>query len=382
MLIQNRTLGTGFIRSIMRVIATILVLWLITCQAVFGQTTLYFQNFNGVTAPDLPADWSTNTPQVVTNVQSPSSGYPGASGANNLRAEDCLPLQEFRSFEVSGISTVNRQGIGVSFGHRTSPAFVTPITLEWSSDGSNWNSISYIQPVNAWALFTSALLPSSAENIPNLRFRWSYVTQENRNCTAPPNFRIDDFRVTAQTVLPVELLSFTATRQDKTALLNWATASERNNDYFSVEHSADGLHYLEIGQLQGAADSDERLDYAFTHTHPAQGLNYYRLRQADFDGAYAYSPVRILRFDNAKGLDGAFLYPSPVTATLTLRLPDMEESDTHWQILDTHLRVVAEGTWAAGQQETGIAVDGFAAGWYVLQLIREQETAALRFVKQ
>lgn len=186
----------------------------------------------------------------------------------------------------------------------------------------------------------------------------------------------------SQTILPVEILYFTATRQDDSALLIWSTASERNNAYFSVEHSADGLHYREIGQVQGGGDSGRRLDYAFTHAYPRQGLNYYRLRQVDLDGAYEYSPVRSLRFDDAQGLAGAVLYPSPVAATLTVRLPDVDASDTHWQILDTRLRTVAKGFWAAGRQTIEIAVDGIAAGLYALQLISHEETAVLRFVKR
>jgi hypothetical protein len=384
MLTLNRTFEADFIQPFMRVIATILLFWLVICQAVFGQTTLYYQNFDGVSVPALPAGWTKNTPQIETLNNTPSD-YSGASGAINLLIKNCTPLGEFRTFQVSGISSVNAVGITVGFGHRRTNAFDVPVSLEWSSNGTSWNSISYDTPAtpSVWEFFTSSILPPSAENQTNLRFRWSYTTDDNNNCiTATPNLRIDDFTVTAQTILPVELLSFTVTPRGNAALLAWSTASERNNDYFSIEHSADGLHYREIGQVQGAGDSDDRLDYSYTHDYPVKGLNYYRLRQVDFDGAYEYSPVRSLRFSDAKGLDSAVLYPSPVATALTVRLSEVEESATHWQILDTSLRTVAKGYWAAGQPPTDIAVDGFAAGWYVLQLIREKETAALRFVKQ
>ncbi len=100
--------------------------------------------------------------------------------------------------------------------------------------------------------------------------------------------------------LPVSLLHFTVTRLNpNTALLEWATVFEKNNDYFIVERSADGIHYETIGIVQGAGNSQALLSYSFTDSDPFPGINYYRLKQVDYDTRYEYSGIRTIRFGEA-----------------------------------------------------------------------------------
>ena len=92
--------------------------------------------------------------------------------------------------------------------------------------------------------------------------------------------------------LPVELLSFTAIRRNDNVQLKWQTASETNNDFFNIERSEDGRHWQTLGKMDGAGNSSETLAYTWTDQSPLRGLSYYRLKQVDFDGRYAYSWVR------------------------------------------------------------------------------------------
>ena len=71
----------------------------------------------------------------------------------------------------------------------------------------------------------------------------------------------------------------------------WATASERNNDHFTVERSTDGEQFAAIGTVQGTGSSSQVLQYTFIDETPLIGAAYYRLRQTDFDGAVSFSPV-------------------------------------------------------------------------------------------
>lgn len=105
------------------------------------------------------------------------------------------------------------------------------------------------------------------------------------------------FTVTSDiNVLPVELLAFTAKKQGKNALLEWVTATEINNDYFDVEWSRDGERFEYLGTVRGAGNTTEEQRYDLLHHDPEVGLNYYRLKQVDFDGTFQYSDVRVLRF--------------------------------------------------------------------------------------
>lgn len=90
--------------------------------------------------------------------------------------------------------------------------------------------------------------------------------------------------------LPIQLISFTATPAPQHVDLHWKTATEINNDFFTLQRSTDLQHIETIGYMQGAGHSNQVLSYHFADKHPVkEGITYYRLKQTDFDGSYAYS---------------------------------------------------------------------------------------------
>ncbi len=96
------------------------------------------------------------------------------------------------------------------------------------------------------------------------------------------------------TTLPIELLFFDVNERNSNVAINWSTASEENNDYFTIERSKDGLNYSVIGTLPGSGNSAEMLEYSFIDRNPLFGSSYYRLKQTDFDGASeTFAPVAV-----------------------------------------------------------------------------------------
>ncbi len=84
--------------------------------------------------------------------------------------------------------------------------------------------------------------------------------------------------------LPVKLLDFTADCQNYSAVLQWRTASENNNDYFTLERTNDGINYQVVTTVKGAGNSNSTLNYTTTDYSPLPGTSYYRLSQTDIDG--------------------------------------------------------------------------------------------------
>ncbi|MEO7082053.1 MAG: hypothetical protein ABIY71_11020, partial [Flavobacteriales bacterium] len=95
--------------------------------------------------------------------------------------------------------------------------------------------------------------------------------------------------VTSQNPLPIELLSFTAVPVDSRVDLRWSTASEQNNDHFTVERSTDAISFAPVLQVPGAGNSQQIINYADEDRSPLNGLSYYRLRQTDLDGTTVVS---------------------------------------------------------------------------------------------
>ena len=95
--------------------------------------------------------------------------------------------------------------------------------------------------------------------------------------------------------LPVEMLYFKATLEDQNnVLVDWATVSEKNNDYFTVERSLDGVNFSSIGTIKGKGNSSNIVNYSFPDLGVTAPVVYYRLKQVDIDGAYTYSTVEVV----------------------------------------------------------------------------------------
>jgi len=97
--------------------------------------------------------------------------------------------------------------------------------------------------------------------------------------------------------------------------LNWATASETNNDYFTIERSTDGRSFEAIATVYGMGTITEISKYYHTDKNPLNGLSYYRLKQTDFDGQFSYSDIKTVEFKNDETVK---VYPTLVEDMVTL----------------------------------------------------------------
>ncbi|HXH18411.1 MAG TPA: Calx-beta domain-containing protein [Chitinophagales bacterium] len=89
--------------------------------------------------------------------------------------------------------------------------------------------------------------------------------------------------------LPIELLNFKAKAERGVVYINWTTATEINNDFFTIERSLDGSTFDELEIFDGAGNSSITREYAAVDRKPYPGTSYYRLKQTDFDGTATYS---------------------------------------------------------------------------------------------
>ncbi len=91
------------------------------------------------------------------------------------------------------------------------------------------------------------------------------------------------------TVLPIELTEFKATPEDKNVVLNWSTATEHKNDFYTVERSANAIDWESISFIKAIGNSYSTANYSIFDSSPLPGISYYRLKQTDTDGRYTYS---------------------------------------------------------------------------------------------
>ncbi|MBW6498623.1 MAG: hypothetical protein K0B09_09560 [Bacteroidales bacterium] len=138
--------------------------------------------------------------------------------------------------------------------------------------------------------------------------------------------------------LPIELLSFTAKYQDGKVLLNWATGSEINNDYFTLERSRDAVDAEIIGFIDGAGNSSHTLHYQFIDHDPLPGISYYRLKQTDYDGSFEYSQWVAVQVDGIGGRLQALAISQPQGLMLRIYTPTGHPLQV--QLADIYGRIV------------------------------------------
>lgn len=187
---------------------------------------------------------------------------------------------------------------------------------------------------------------------------------------------------TGSAVLPIELVAFTGTRVNNAILLKWETASETNNAYMSVERSADGVHFSEIGQQKAHGNGNSRQSqfYTFTDLAPLPGINYYRLRQVDKDERFDYQLIIAVSFSN-KSNAGFRLYPTLVQDELILQLDKTRDRQSLIYVSDATGRRFLQQSFAADAEQQRINVTSLPVGTYFVTLHDTHASQTLRFVK-
>lgn len=185
--------------------------------------------------------------------------------------------------------------------------------------------------------------------------------------------------------LPVELVSFKATynQKSKSVNLDWSTATERNNDYFAVERSVNGTVFEEIAIVDGSNTTTQQHYYSSIDKNPVPGeVNYYRLRQVDFDGRIKYSDIEALVINDPESQFK--VYPNPSNENAEILLITASESDYHLKIYDYTGKTILSHHFksALGKNIIPLNLLGFNEGFYFVTLEGDGDMLKTSFVKQ
>ncbi|MEM9525654.1 MAG: T9SS type A sorting domain-containing protein [Bacteroidota bacterium] len=121
-------------------------------------------------------------------------------------------------------------------------------------------------------------------------------------------------QINASFVLPVDFLSFAARPNGKSVQLDWATASETDNDFFEIQRSRDAINWQSLEQISGKGTTSDISTYTFYDADPEGTILYYRLKQVDYDGSFAFSDVVAVALGEAP----LAAFPNPTNNIVTL----------------------------------------------------------------
>lgn len=183
--------------------------------------------------------------------------------------------------------------------------------------------------------------------------------------------------------LPITLAAFTAEKSGTISLLQWQTTTEINTLLFEIERSSDAVQFVKIGSVSAAGNSTTPKDYLFTDVQPVLGTNYYRLRQVDRNGAFVYTPTRMVLFNNTSS-SKLKVYPVPATAMLTIELPQELQNGNVVLNLSNALGVMVKQVKIYGNTSTRqvMNISTLPAGVYTLQVSGKQYNSTQAIIKQ
>ncbi len=134
---------------------------------------------------------------------------------------------------------------------------------------------------------------------------WFFIDDDNNN-----SYSNMDHCVKLASIPIIYQNQPTAKLQMNESHITWSVASQLNNEKYIVEHSKDGKTFSPIREIAGDGTSNETKHYEYVHTSPSIGINYYRIKQVDYDGKYSYSDIAPVRYEGDSSIN---IYPNPTT---------------------------------------------------------------------
>ena len=175
--------------------------------------------------------------------------------------------------------------------------------------------------------------------------------------------------------LPIELLSFTGKCNNQNIELKWSTATETNNDYFSIERSLDAINWQIVSKVDGGGNSTSIKNYSYIDAGQYDDISYYRIKQTDFNGQFKYSAIIAIEksvLDIAK----LAIYPNPAKEALNLSY----EGDKS-QILSTSIyNLLGEMVYYSEFYEPKIVFENNLNGIYFLHLNLPSKNIIKKFI--
>jgi hypothetical protein len=199
---------------------------------------------------------------------------------------------------------------------------------------------------------------------------------------------LDQYGYNKVELLPVELAYFRAKMENNKAVIEWATASEMDNDYFTVERSADGSSFESIATIPGAGNSHSLLTYTYTDASPLAGTSYYRLTQTDFDQKFEiFKPISVAYEAKATNmLNLQSVGPNPFSSSFRVQFDLGTDGPVELRLMNMQGQLVATETidgYAGSNHYEFQDNRGLMTGTYLLSLVQNNVASkGIRLIKK
>jgi hypothetical protein len=224
-------------------------------------------------------------------------------------------------------------------------------TVQWATDG----------------VVVSTAAGNQAGPIATASLNGAYIVSWRDSRGGTTNGELYAARLQSTGVLPIRSLNLAASVKGQSIEVTWNTLDEVNTWQFVVEKSVDGANFSLLGVVRAKGEGNG--NYRLEDNWPVKGINYYRIRSTDKDGAFTYSTIVSARYENV-ARPGLTIYPNPVQSVANLRLHNMQAGNYVLRVFDVSGRPLLSRKIAVDQAFSifYLPVGQLSAGTYVLQL--------------
>jgi hypothetical protein len=176
--------------------------------------------------------------------------------------------------------------------------------------------------------------------------------------------------------LPIELVSFTGECDSHNITLKWTTASENNNNYFTVERSEEGINWKVVGRVEGAGTSSSKHTYTLTDRLPNTQTSFYRLKQTDDDGNYKYGKVIAMQKCGDNTANNLVVFPNPSRGKFGLLFSGNAKQVHSIEIFNSSSQKI----YGSNDFQSKFDLSGKAPGIYYMHIQLNSETVTTEIV--
>ena len=311
---------------------------------VSGVSVQYYSNPAGFSSSDLPRWWASAS----------VCGLDHVSNVEYWKIETLEPIEATFTAQASTDMHFNNDPENARDEDDIQMAFY----------GSNcWSNVGGTTTIDENTItITGATIPASSRSISG-----NYIAPASKS---------------KNTVLPIELTSFSATCAGTSVNLAWTTATERNNDYFVVERSHDAVVFNEIARVAGAGNSLEQIDYTYTD-YGVSGNTYYRLVQVDYDGTSTASEIVVANCYETDGEPEVLVFPNPFHNDIAIHLENMGGATVCIEVYDMLGKLVHQKTVSVGNEnEINLNLQNLPNGAYNFRVSANDYVFNKQVIKQ
>ncbi|MFN8143654.1 MAG: T9SS type A sorting domain-containing protein [Bacteroidia bacterium] len=234
-----------------------------------------------------------------------------------------------------------------------------------------------------------AMYQLNYNNVKTIMYRTGSINTQSVSEVRQTSLYFRSFNLPVKNIaLPIELIYFKAKARSGVVDLTWATASEINNSYFTIERSSDGVNFIPIKQINGAGNSTVKLDYSAVDDQPLDGTSYYRLKQTDYDGQYSYSDIESVKNgskNNLPSFEIKMIDPNPFQSSFKVGFILDEKAPVSFTLLSMSGKVMAEESIDTREgYNTFEFTDqtGLPSGMYIVVLKCNDKVASKKVMKE